>query len=99
MARPWRVFAFRLCKVLGVSHPRHLPLTAEEFIEWEAYASIEPWGTDADNVRTAALQATVANFSGNSKRAWKVTDFLPKQPEVEAPVEDKIKKHFHFGKW
>lgn len=91
------LLAFRLCKVLGVAHPKYLPLTAEEFFDWEAYSYVEPWGYDMDNVRTASLQATVANFSGNSKRKLKIEDFLPKAPKKET-VEDAVKRLFNFGR-
>lgn len=92
------MLAFRLCKVLGVRHPKYLPLSAEEFLDWEAYAAIEPWGYDMDNIRTASLQTTVANFSGNTKRKLKVDDFLPKRQQSKESVEETVKRMFNFGR-
>jgi hypothetical protein len=83
--------------VLGVPHPKHLPLTAEEFVEWEAFSTIEPWGFEMENVRFARLSAVVANFSGNTRKVWKPVDFLPPKPGQDS-VAEKVKRFFGFGK-
>ena len=47
---------------MGIVHPRHLlsRLTAEEWLDWLAYYSLQPWGETRADQRQEALLGTLA---------------------------------------
>lgn len=53
------LFAYRLCRELGVLHPDHLlpQLSWEQLQGWQRYANQEPWGDGRDDQRTLAMIA------------------------------------------
>ena len=62
---------------LGYPHPDWLCdlLTPEQMNEWWEYYKLDPFGDDWE--RTAVMCATIANVSGNLKKALSVDDFMP----------------------
>jgi hypothetical protein len=74
--------AFRLAFLLGKTLSE-MDMTWDEFIYWQAYLRIEP-PEESDNIRNAALMATITNMSGRSLRDGKrvtVDDFLGRKPQ------------------
>jgi hypothetical protein len=54
--------------------------SSREISEWMAYASIEPFGEGAANVRTGVIASTIANRHRDPKRekqAYTVQQFTP----------------------
>jgi hypothetical protein len=69
MARPERRFYFRLALAWGCSVSELLSRTSSaELTEWMAYYRIEPWGTEADDIRTGIIASTEANGNRDPKR-------------------------------
>lgn len=64
-------------------------MSSAEFMDWCAFYEIEPWGYDAANWRMGVVAATVANYSGNTKKPLKVSDFLPRAPRKLTAEESK----------
>jgi hypothetical protein len=55
-------------------------MTAREMDEWRAYARIEPFGEERDDLRMGTIAATVANsapFRKKGSKAFKPSDFFP----------------------
>lgn len=53
-------------------------LTASQFAEWEAFASIEPFGPLREEYRFGAIAATIANaapFRGKNAKVFRPSDF------------------------
>jgi hypothetical protein len=53
-------------------------MSSEEFTEWQAYYSLEPWGEDRADKRTALVAWVIAQVNGNKKA--KLNDFLACPP-------------------
>lgn len=69
-------------------------LTAREFDDWGRFFAIEPWGTEEDWRRNAALSSLIANVNrGKSQRAYRMDDFMPKygkpSGDRQSPEEQK----------
>ena len=64
-------------------------MRSREFIEWLAYARLEPFEPEADDYRMAQLMALIANVNRDPKRRktpWTPNDFLPRRgprPETD----------------
>jgi hypothetical protein len=54
-------------------------MSSVEWIEWQAYYEIEPFGQEIEWARFASLMAVVANAArqSNRSRTFKMTDFMP----------------------
>ena len=81
MARPRRLFAFRLSLALGCLHPDFLlkQLTSKQVAEWEAYSQIEPFGGRHRDSYFGLLMALIANTNRDPKRRskpFKPVDFM-----------------------
>lgn len=73
---------FRVAALLGMPVAEaQQRLSSAEFVDWCAFYSLEPWGYDIGNWRMGVLGATVANYSGNVKKALKPSDFFPQRPK------------------
>lgn len=49
------------------------------YIEWMAYARLNPFGEERKDMRAAMVSMTMANiWRGKNRRAFKLTDFMPK---------------------
>ena len=64
---------------------------SRELAEWEAYASIEPFGEERADLRAGIVAAAVANSNPYRGKAWKPSDFMPKfeaqEPRRQSPQE------------
>jgi hypothetical protein len=49
-------------------------ITAREFAEWQAFYNLEPWGGEADDLRTALLLMAAGAGKGR-----KLSDLLPRR--------------------
>ena len=76
---------FRLALRLGKTVQQLLQeLSVEEFIEWQAFFSLEPWGFEIENWRAAMIGSTVANANRPPKQpAYKLAQFLPKREQPQ----------------
>jgi hypothetical protein len=74
-------------------------MTASQLAGWEAYFSLEPWGTEVDDHRAGVIASTVANLSGKTLRKGADTqpaDFFPSRiPKPRPSVADQV--HAIFG--
>jgi hypothetical protein len=55
-----------------------------------AYARLEPFGSEADDHRSAQLLALIANVNRDGKRRktpWTPEDFLPRRLPRQAPAQ------------
>ena len=69
---------FRVAALLGRTvEELQASMTGEEFAGWCAFYALEPWGYHAATWRMAVLATTTANFSGNAKDPFELTDFIP----------------------
>lgn len=63
-------------------------MTASQFAEWMAYAEVEPFGPQADDIRHGQLMSMTANINRDTKArpaAFTAADFMlapPPRPEV-----------------
>jgi hypothetical protein len=63
-------------------------MSSSEFSEWLAFAELEPFGWQAEFMGHAQTAATIANVNrGKDDKPYKVTDFMPKEPEVQTPSQ------------
>lgn len=65
-------------------------MTYFEFMQWADFYLLEPFGGQIDGVRHAELQATVANVSGNLKKAVSPSDFMRSSSERSEPESNVI---------
>ncbi len=78
--RPERCFLFRLALALGKTVGQLLDeLSSEELGEWMAYARIEPFGAQHENMRSAIV-ASAAASPGSLKDNIKIL-FPPPKPK------------------
>ena len=61
-----------------MSHPSRLDLTSGELTDWLAYYSIEPWGEERADLRSAIIAAIMSNrWRGKNERPRKIEEFMP----------------------
>ncbi len=67
-------------------------LLCSDFIEWQNFALLEPFGARADEIHLAGIRAQIANYLKKSNvTPLKITDFLltaSKQPIKEQSAEE-----------
>lgn len=65
-------------------------ISAEEFAEWVAYFSAEPWGEERADLRSGIIAATVANCHAQGRKQFKAEDFMPSfgKPKRRQSVEE-----------
>ena len=51
-------------------------ISSEELSEWLAFHSLEPWGEDRGDLRTAILAWLLAPTLLRGTRTWRVKDFM-----------------------
>ncbi len=81
---------FRLALALGQPHPDRLAaeLTSAEFSEWIAFYSIEPFGSQADDLRAGVVAAVTANtVRSKGQKAARPADFFHSLREAPAVQE------------
>jgi len=62
-------------------------LGSGELSKWYAYYQIEPFGQWRDNYHAAIIAANVANYSGNTKQAKQVSEFIYEHEDVHRDKE------------
>ena len=54
-------------------------MPAQLMDEWQAFFTLEPWGTEREDWRAGVVASTVANVSRSKKqKAYRPQDFMPK---------------------
>ena len=62
-------------------------MSSDEFSEWMAYYSVEPFGREPDDLSVGIISATIANaHKGKSKKSFKPKDFIPTYGEAPKPT-------------
>lgn len=89
------MFHFRLALLLGYANPDDMldEMPASIFDEWVAYSREEP--LDVPWVRTASLQALIANIHRDPKKGqqYNLDDFLPREKRLADKVRKILGKH------
>ena len=53
-------------------------ISSRQFAEWMAYAQLEPFGEERDDLRMGIVASTIANVNrGKDKKPYKPSDFMP----------------------
>jgi hypothetical protein len=67
-------------------------ITSRQFAEWMAYAQLEPFGEERDDLRMGIVASTIANANrGKGQKAYKPTDFIPDfEPETEEQAQARL---------
>lgn len=55
-------------------------ISSQELSEWMAFYSLEPWGTEVDDLRAGIIASTIANVNRDPKKRrkpYKAQDFMP----------------------
>lgn len=82
---------FRIAALLGRTvEELQASITGEEFANWCAFYSLEPWGYWADTWRMAVIATTTANYSGNIRKPVEIADFIPgakRRDRQQTPAE------------
>ncbi len=73
------MFWFRLAAQLGMSVARtKREISSPEFVRWQAYYELEPFGEERADLRAGIVASTIVNVQrGKGQRAVKATDFMP----------------------
>lgn len=82
----------KLAVTLGLSDVDHLlnTLTSRQWIEWQRFYRVEPFGPQEQDIHLAALRTDIANYLRPKHHAgYKTADFLRSYtpPEPEKSVE------------
>lgn len=65
-------------------------ISAEEFGEWVAFFTAEPWGEERADLRSGIIAATVANCHAQGRKQFKAEDFMPTfgRPKRRQSIEE-----------
>jgi hypothetical protein len=86
---------FRLSTLLGIPVHELREMSADELHDYAAYLSLEPVGSQADDIRTALIAHTTA--SCHSTKALKLQEFLPQwEPPQKVSYADGAKAFLAF---
>ncbi|MGB9780618.1 phage tail assembly protein T [Caldanaerobacter sp.] len=72
-------------------------IDSQELTEWMVYYTLEPWGTEVEDLRTGIVASTIANVNRDPKKQKKPfapKDFMPiwdKPKQQEQTVEEQKK--------
>jgi len=72
-------------------------IDSRELTEWMAYYSLEPWGTEPEDLRAGIIASTIANVNRDQKKQRKPftpKDFMPvwdRPPKQEQTPEEQRK--------
>lgn len=53
-------------------------MSASEYLEWQEYYSLEPFGEERADLRAGIIASTIYNVNRGKNRALKPEDFMPK---------------------
>lgn len=75
-----RLFAYRLALALGQPDVDAMlaGLTTRQFLGWQHYAAVEPFGEERADLRAGIISATIANVFAGKSRSFKPADFMPR---------------------
>jgi hypothetical protein len=60
-----------------------------QFLEWQAFADVEPFGPERDDQRFGSISTTIANvFRGKGQRPYKLKDLTPLFGDSQATKEE-----------
>ena len=63
-------------------------MDVDEFIYWQTFYHLEPWGFDIENWRSGMIASTVANANRPPRQApYKIAQFIPKREKPQTPEE------------
>lgn len=65
-------------------------MSSQEFTDWLAFSTIEPFGSQVDDLRAGTIASMIANTNRDAKRTpvpWKPLDFMP-WSDVPAAAND-----------
>lgn len=63
-------------------------VSERDFRQWMAYYSLEPFGEERADLRSAIVAATIANCMGGKKgRKYKPKDFMPFSGTTQTPKD------------
>lgn len=87
---------FRLTLALGHRSVKEAQqhISADEFAEWVAYSTIEPFGPRREDQRIGTLAATMANLHRDKKKrskAYKWLDFFPEASVKKQTWQDMLR--------
>ena len=88
------MLAFRLCLALGELHPDILlaKLTHSQWMEWVAYAKLEPFGEDRADLRNAILCDLTARANGS--KSSKIEQYMPfRRKSTDSDILSYFLKH------
>jgi hypothetical protein len=60
-------------------------MSALEFLYWQCFYSVEPWGQEMDSLNAGIVASTIANI--HSKKTFKAADFMPVFEKKPQPIE------------
>lgn len=65
-------------------------ISAEEFAEWVAFFTAEPWGEERADLRSGIIAATVANCHAQGRKQFHAEDFMPTfgKPKRRQAIEE-----------
>ena len=79
---------------MSVKHCQQV-VDSAEFLEWQAYALLEPFGEERGDLRAGIVASTIANVNrGRSTKPYRPRDFMPqfrprrREPERIQTVEE-----------
>lgn len=68
-------------------------IDSQELSEWMAFYTLEPWGTEVEDLRAGIVASTIANANRDPKKQrkpFKPQDFMPKwdtQSDTQTPED------------
>ena len=62
-----------------------------ELAEWMAYYTLDPWGTQRDDLQAGIIASTIANANSGKGRAFQPIDFMPYAEGNKAQTTDDMK--------
>lgn len=65
-------------------------MSSAELTEWLAFASLEPFGGDADYIGAAIISSTVYNVQRGKRKAMKPIDFIPQFSKRKQSTEEQV---------
>ena len=60
-------------------------MSAEEFVDWQLYYEMNPFGSKRDDIQAAMIASTVANVNAPKGKRYRLKDFLPEFKSQYAP--------------
>ncbi|HEX4499858.1 MAG TPA: hypothetical protein VH187_01625 [Scandinavium sp.] len=68
-------------------------MDSREFVEWQLYYALEPFGAERDAAHAAIVASTVANYSGFAKEPTQPKDFIARYDRVDESEMTPAQQH------